>query len=182
VAGRQVVQPAEALEAGAQGRPLDPHAADGVGAVEHHEGQAGPGRRLHAEQHGGLVRVEAGPHVLDVEAEDVEPGQGRRRRPERSGGGAVEGVDREPGGGVHLPLHRHHVLRIAADAVLGTEERRQGHAWQGVEQVGGVAQPAVDGGGVADQPDPAAAQRPAPRAEQDLQPDADGRLSEPAGA
>jgi hypothetical protein len=51
-----------------------------------------------------------------------------------------------------------------------------------VEEVGGVAQPGVHRGGVADQPDGAAPQRPAPGRQEDLEPAADAAASGPAGA
>jgi len=95
-------------------------------------------------------------------------------------------VDRQAGARVALAAHRRHVLGVAADPVLGAEERRQGDARQRMEQVGGVAQPGVDRGRVADQADPTAAQRAAAARPEEVEAGADragqGSPSGPAGA
>ena len=93
----------------------------------------GRGRRLHAEQHRRLVRVVAGADVLDVEDQQVEPRELLRRGRSDSRGLAVERVGGHAGARVALAAHRRHVLRVAADAVLRAEERREptpGAAWR----------------------------------------------------
>ena len=105
VADGQVVHAAEALEPGAQRRPLHLPAADRVGPVEHHEAQPGLGRGLHAEHHGGLVGVVAGAHVLDVEDQRVEPLELGAPRAQRLGRRPVQGVNREPGDPIPLVAH-----------------------------------------------------------------------------
>src|SRR5262245_29038161 len=50
------------------------------------------------------------------------------------------------------------VLGLAGQAVLRAEQRRQGHARCSRDQVGGVAEPRIDGGRVGDEADAPAAQ------------------------
>ena len=169
VANGEVVQPAEALEAGGERRPLHRQAADGVGAVEDDEAEVRLGGRLHAEHHRRLVGVVASAHVLDVEAERVEAFEPSRAGAQRRGGPPVERVGREPGAAVALVRHRRHVLGVAPDAVLRAEEGGEPQRRGRGEHVGRVPQPAVHGGGVADEPHAHARERAEPPPRQHLE-------------
>ena len=107
---------------------------------------------LHAEEHGGLVRVVARADVLDVEDQRIESAQRPARRPKRPGVVSVQRVDRHPDLPVAPAARGGHVLDLPADAVLRAEEGGKPDASRLVEQVRGVTQAPVDRRGVADQP------------------------------
>src|SRR5947199_44732 len=83
---------------------------------------AGVPRPLHGEAHRGHVGVEARADVLDVEDEGVEAGELLRLRLARL---AVEAVDRQAADRIARVADL--LVRHAADAVLGAEERDERH-------------------------------------------------------
>ena len=99
-------------------------AADRVGAVKDDEALALLGRRFHRVGHRPDVGVVAGPDVLDVEDQDVEPLQHGRGGPP---GRPVEAVDGYRAVGVR---DLDEVLLRGVEAVLGREERRERHPRQ----------------------------------------------------
>ncbi len=159
MAQRDGVEPHEGLEPGPQHRPLHPHAADGVGAVEHHEANAGLRARLHRERHRPHERVDAHADVLQVEEDRVEPREHLRRGLAHL---AVQRVDGESRARVHVVARLDHVvLLLAAGTVLRAEERAQAKA--GAEQgIHGQREVGGDGGGMQDEAGRGAAQRPRP--------------------
>ncbi len=152
VADGHVVHAAETPEAGAKRRPFDVAPADRVRPVEDEEAELRLRGGLHAEEHGGLVRVVARADVLDVEDQRIEPAQRPARRPKRPGVVSVQRVDRDPGLPVPLAARGGHVLDVPADAVFRAEEGGEPDAPRLVEQVRGVAQAPVHRRGVADEP------------------------------
>ncbi len=93
VADREAEGADERLVAGAEEVPLDHLAAQRVGAVEHPDLAAGGHRRLGGPDGGGGVGVVARADVLEVDQQQVEPGEGRRGRAQRVLDVAVERED-----------------------------------------------------------------------------------------
>ena len=110
-------------------------AADRVGTVEHVERNARLGCGFHRQAHRRDVRVEARPHVLNVEHERVQPGQRFLRR---LAIGAVEAENRRAGRVVHAVVDLLARVGCSAQAVFGAEERAQRNAVRagyGIDQV-----------------------------------------------
>jgi hypothetical protein len=125
VARRARHQPDERVVARRDPRSFDVNAADRVRPVEHDERFLRRGARAHREHHRPHEGVIAAADVLDVEHHDVDGVEHRGRRRERRRGVAVERMHRQPRRGVFARVDADHVLRVAAHAVLGTEQRRQ---------------------------------------------------------
>ena len=149
VADGHVVHAAETSEAGAKRRPFHVAPADRVRPVENEEAELRARGGLHAEEHGGLVRVIARADVLDVEDQRVEPAQRGARRTKRPGVVSVQRVDRDPDLPVAPAARGGHVLDLPADAVFRAEEGGKPDAPRLVEQVRGVTQAPVHRRGVA---------------------------------
>jgi len=107
-----------------------------------------------ARAHGGEVRVVAAADVLHVENEGVQAAQVLVPRRERGEVLAVERMFEDAGAGIDPGKGLLEVLRIAAHAVLRTEQRGERHAGSLVQQIGQVTQPGVHAGRVQDRSDP----------------------------
>ncbi len=133
--------------------PFEDVATQGIGAVEHKEGNAVFRGFLHAVGHRGGVGIEANTGILDVENERINIFQ-------HVVGGtqlvAIEAVDGEPGrrifGGRDL------VNVVAGDAVLGTEQRDQLNSGRLREELHGGAPLKIHAGVIGDETDMFAAQ------------------------
>ncbi len=135
---------------------LDPQAADRVRTIQHDQANAVHGTGLHGVQHRVDERVVARADVLDVEDQDVDPGQHFRGG---NAGLAIEAEDRQTGPRVLAVAHFFEVLGICENTVLRTEERHQFGALQVLEMKGGMGQVGSDRGGIGEQtqalpPDP----------------------------
>ena len=149
MADGHVVHAAKTPEAGAKRRSFHVTPADRVRPVENEEAELRVRGGLHAEEHGGLVRVIARADVLDVEDQRIEPAQRLARRPKRPGAVSVQRVDRDPDLPVAPAARGGHVLDVPADAVFRAEEGGKTDAPRLVEQVRGVTQAPVHRRGVA---------------------------------
>ena len=142
---------AKTPETWAKRRPFHVAPADQVRPVENEEVELRMRGGLHAEEHGGLVRVVARADVLDVEDQRIEPAQRPARRPKRFGAVSVQRVDRDPDCPVAPAARGGHVLDVPAAAVFRAEEGGKPDAPRRVEQVRGVTQAPVHRRGVAEQ-------------------------------
>jgi hypothetical protein len=102
-------------------RPFERDPADRIRAVADHHFDAMLHRGAQAVGHRVHKRVDAGPHVLQVHHEDIEPGEHLSRRLARF---AVQGVDRQaPAGVLRVRALDHVVLQVGAEPVLRPEDR-----------------------------------------------------------
>ena len=137
-------------------RPFHPHAAQRIGTVGHHDGNAGAFRRAHHPGQRVRIGVEAGAHVLDVEHQHVDAIEHRRRG---FAVFAVQAVHGQAGGRIARGGDVITGLHVTAHAVFGTEQRDQREIRMRGEAVDITAQLAVQAGGIGHQPHAPAAQQ-----------------------
>ena len=143
--------PDERGEFGIEQRPLDRLAADRVRPVADDHPHAVAPRRAQAVGHRVDVGVDARAHVLEIDDQQVEAVEHRRRRFPRV---AVQRVDRNaepwmPG----MSRFHHVVLDVGMESVLRPEQRRECRARQRRQPVRDVTEGAVDRRRVRDQSD-----------------------------
>ena len=147
----------EAFPAGAERQPLD-RSSCGIGAIEHPDRLPMPGRRLEHVEQGGDEGVDPAADILEIDQDHIECAHALAGR---AADLAIEAEHRDVGGRIGIIRRFHHiVLEIAANPVLRAEHRRDVHPGgdQRVEAVGEVRR---HRGGMGEQGDALALQRPA---------------------
>ena len=103
-------------------RAFDGQAADRIGSIEDDDRNAGLACGLHDVREGVDEGVEAGADVLEVIDDRVEAGEVRRLGPQRTLGVAVQADDRQSGGAIDGASDGLHVLCLASNAMLRSEQ------------------------------------------------------------
>jgi len=168
VAHRHRAQPDERRAALLHGAAFDGDAAQRVRPVEHDDGDARARRGAERQRHRPDVRVVAAADVLEIDDEDVqafEIGGRRRQRFERL---TVQAGHRDAGARIAVIVDADHVLRLAAHAVLGSEQARGPDAG-GDQPIHDVDQIAGDARRVAEHAHPAPAQQIDPIAHENVE-------------
>ncbi len=127
-------------------------AAYGIGPVEDDHVRSGTRRGAHQLYDGGDVRVVAGPDVLQVDEQDVDRIERRRRRATRS---AIETVDWKPGRRISA-VGQARAIFAAEKAVLGTEQDRESYVARRAQQIDVAAAEVIDAGVVCEETEPLA--------------------------
>ncbi len=141
VAGGQRVEPDERRERRVGNVALDAVAAERIGTIEHDHADARPRALPHGKRQRPHEGVVAGPDILEVDDEGVEPGQCLRRRRAPL---AVQAPDLEARDLIAGARDRRVILGGAPEPVLGREEPREPHAAEVSEELGRVGQVARD--------------------------------------
>ena len=140
---------------------------DGIGTVQHDEGDAALRRLFHRHGHRPHEGVDARADVLDVEHQHVHVRQLRGRGPLRA---VVQRVDGDARAGVAAAHEGGARLQVAADAVLRAKQRHQPHAGGARQHVRAQLAGAGHGAGVGDEPHALAAHQVHGIAQQHLDP------------
>ena len=184
-----------------QHRSLHRDAAERIGPVEHHEGDARLRRRLHRVGHRGDVGIDARADILQVEDQHfhavqhlareglarvlrVELAHRRinvRQRIHRCAQRLpVEAEDGQPEMFVAIKRHILARLRIAAHAMLGPVKCHEVHARLCTESLDRADQPAIHAGRIGDEPDTPSAEEAGELLEEDINAEFHGVIFERA--